>query len=211
MKTWAALAFAAGLYGLGGPVQAAVVLDFNEFASDGPDVRYFEGASFEYKGFRFVSTYGGLPAFGSFARSDPRNADPGGAAVYQRWSDFPLVVSRVDGGAFDLISLDIADLLNTGAAATNSIQFIYADGRPSDGEAFSTDATAGLQTIAFNRSGLTSFRISSPVSQWIQFDNLTIADPVSAVPEPGVWAMLIVGFGLVGSVLRGRRRNALTA
>lgn len=33
-----------------------------------------------------------------------------------------------------------------------------------------------------------------------------------AVPEPGIWAMMLVGFGLVGASLRGsRRRQALTA
>lgn len=30
---------------------------------------------------------------------------------------------------------------------------------------------------------------------------------VSAVPEPGVWLTLIVGFGLVGAILRWRRRR----
>ena len=31
--------------------------------------------------------------------------------------------------------------------------------------------------------------------------------PTSAVPEPGIWAMMIVGFGLVGVALRGRKRS----
>lgn len=30
--------------------------------------------------------------------------------------------------------------------------------------------------------------------------------PASAVPEPGTWAMLLAGFGVIGSVIRGRRR-----
>jgi hypothetical protein len=33
---------------------------------------------------------------------------------------------------------------------------------------------------------------------------------VSLVPEPGVWAMLIVGFGLVGGTIRSRRRRELS-
>ena len=33
----------------------------------------------------------------------------------------------------------------------------------------------------------------------------------SAVPEPSTWAMMIVGFGAVGTMVRSRRRNALAA
>lgn len=34
---------------------------------------------------------------------------------------------------------------------------------------------------------------------------------VSAVPEPGVWALMIVGFGLAGGALRAGRRSAAAA
>ena len=33
----------------------------------------------------------------------------------------------------------------------------------------------------------------------------------SAVPEPSTWAMMIVGFGAVGAMVRNRRRIALAA
>ena len=36
-----------------------------------------------------------------------------------------------------------------------------------------------------------------------------LVTPAAAVPEPGTWAMLIAGFGLVGATIR--RRRALTA
>jgi hypothetical protein len=39
---------------------------------------------------------------------------------------------------------------------------------------------------------------------------MTIADP-RAVPEPASWAMMITGFGLVGGVLRRRRRGVAIA
>lgn len=35
------------------------------------------------------------------------------------------------------------------------------------------------------------------------------ATPVSGVPEPGTWALMIAGFGLAGGALRARRRAAL--
>ncbi len=31
----------------------------------------------------------------------------------------------------------------------------------------------------------------------------------AAVPEPGTWALMILGFGAIGSALRGRRKTAL--
>ena len=37
-------------------------------------------------------------------------------------------------------------------------------------------------------------------------DNLTIASPAAAVPEPASWALLIAGFGLIGTVQRRTRR-----
>jgi hypothetical protein len=40
-----------------------------------------------------------------------------------------------------------------------------------------------------------------------EFDNLTIG-PVSAAPEPGTWAMLLIGFGAVGAAMRSGRRRA---
>ncbi len=33
----------------------------------------------------------------------------------------------------------------------------------------------------------------------------------SAVPEPATWAMMIIGFGLIGSTIRRRNRVALAA
>jgi hypothetical protein len=35
--------------------------------------------------------------------------------------------------------------------------------------------------------------------------------PVPAVPEPSTWAMLIIGFGAIGSALRRRRRDQILA
>ena len=66
-------------------------------------------------------------------------------------------------------------------------------------------------------SGLTSVNLSAvqPVSQplWPTADNLILGGQISsAVPEPATWAMMIIGFGAVGSMVRAsRRRNAVAA
>ena len=66
------------------------------------------------------------------------------------------------------------------------------------------DATGTVGTnYVFNGSGVrpvngTQLRVTStglPIS--------------TAVPEPGTWAMMIVGFGLVGSMVRSVRRGGL--
>lgn len=43
------------------------------------------------------------------------------------------------------------------------------------------------------------------------YGNLVTDVSVAAVPEPGVWAMLITGFGMVGAAVRRRRRGVVTA
>ncbi len=45
----------------------------------------------------------------------------------------------------------------------------------------------------------------------VLFDNITVATPTSAVPEPTTWAMMIMGFGLVGGAMRARRRSVTFA
>ena len=41
-------------------------------------------------------------------------------------------------------------------------------------------------------------------------DNVSISN-VAGVPEPSTWAMMILGFGLIGSVLRSSRRRGMAA
>lgn len=40
--------------------------------------------------------------------------------------------------------------------------------------------------------------------------DLTFSATVSAVPEPGTWAMMLTGFGLVGAAMRRRNRKSAT-
>jgi hypothetical protein len=38
-----------------------------------------------------------------------------------------------------------------------------------------------------------------------------VGAPVGGVPEPASWALMILGFGSAGAMLRGRRRPAALA
>lgn len=43
----------------------------------------------------------------------------------------------------------------------------------------------------------------------LQFDNQTV--PQGGIPEPSAWAMMLLGFGALGTALRSRRRTTATA
>ena len=72
-----------------------------------------------------------------------------------------------------------------------------------------TNASAGSFLGFVSTTGVTSFTVASNIagagsSIWPSMDNLVLA--TSPVPEPSTYAMLMVGLGLAGVVIR-RRRN----
>ena len=207
MKLLSAAAGAAAVLFLSTEAAATTVLDFDDLAEAGSGYREISDnrGAFAYGGFVFQSDYG-AQGFRSFRSEDHRNADPGGAAIFHTWDRTWMHVSKSDGSVFDLISMDVADLLNTGASVDNQFRFTSADGRV-ESVAFTTDNVAGLQTLVLNRGGLKSFSMAATASGWWQLDNITLGTPVSAVPEPNTWAMMILGFGGLGVMLRRTRRT----
>ncbi len=74
-------------------------------------------------------------------------------------------------------------------------------------------AANGNQT-APNTNGRFLFTFSAPVNAVTLSSSgnaFEVADVTSGAPEPAVWAMMLVGFGLAGAGLRSRRRVAHTA
>ncbi len=69
--------------------------------------------------------------------------------------------------------------------------------------------TNPLVTISF--SGLDAANVGalefSSTSNAFEFDNVAVVS--GAVPEPATWAMMLFGFGVVGSALRRRNRAAI--
>lgn len=61
-----------------------------------------------------------------------------------------------------------------------------------------------IKSISFGPGGGTTTNTS------FVFDNLTIGEAGNGVPEPATWAMMIIGFGLVGASARRRRQNVRT-
>lgn len=65
-----------------------------------------------------------------------------------------------------------------------------------------TFASNAKEYFGFTGTGITSATFSHVGGDWVFIDNLTYG--AGAVPEPASWAMMIIGFGLVGAASRRR-------
>lgn len=92
----------------------------------------------------------------------------------------------------------------------NSLTINFADG---GSVTYSGDAitegqgSSGFLTLDYSALGrqVTSATFSSTQNSF-EFDNLAFA---GAVPEPSTWAMLILGFGVVGGAMRRRQKATI--
>jgi hypothetical protein len=97
----------------------------------------------------------------------------------------------------------------------NTLTIYYKDGSTSTitgsdilGTKYATGQTSGSFIINGDGQLISSLKLTSP-SPAFEVDNLAISAnlaPVPGVPEPATWAMMLLGFGLIGFVAR-RRMN----
>ena len=141
------------------------------------------------------------------------------------------VASQALGGVATASSVYGAGYLATNANDGNTASGMFHSGSP-DGSQFlqiilghtSTLTRLNLwgSTEGFNHRDLYTVTIYNGANEVLYSGNLdsraerlsfvTFDDPISAgggVPEPATWAMMILGFGAVGSMVRTRRRTAL--
>lgn len=64
-------------------------------------------------------------------------------------------------------------------------------------------ATGGLTTLSFVVKSSTNFGNNDPIIDRVIFERT--GSGVAAIPEPGTWALMLGGFGLLGGALRRRR------
>jgi hypothetical protein len=96
-------------------------------------------------------------------------------------------------------------LVNNGGGARNGIVFGPNLINPPFGQEFGPDPYPDgrlIFTAGFNPCG------GAQVPQCDLNFRVVTADVITAIPEPATWAMLILGFGLVGSALRSRTAAA---
>lgn len=120
-----------------------------------------------------------------------------------------MTLSRNDGGAFDLLSLDVFSADSNGLGVPVSYVARYADGSTSRHTVELPKFASGTP-ILNTRVALTmpdAFRNVVGVSWsngavWHQTDNIVVEAATAAVPEPTSWTLMIGGFGLAGAALR---------
>ena len=132
--------------------------------------------------------------FASFGTQEARY--PGSTALFNNTVNGIMTFERIDGGAFDMLSIDIASLNNNGPVTVN-----FVGNLPDGSQVFDSFMTTGsdnvLQTHAFDSSFVNLLSLV-----WVQegpfhqFDNITI------IPAPAGLALL--GLGALGA--RRRRR-----
>jgi hypothetical protein len=128
-----------------------------------------------------------------------------------------ITMSQTGGGAFSLNSffagtrnqpqwyalatgIEVVGNLAAGGTVSQTITF---DGT-AWGEHFLNSSFTGLSSVRLSA-------ISSGNNSEFLIDDIRVNEAFqSAVPEPATWAMLILGFGVVGSALRTAKRKQLT-
>lgn len=207
MKSLLAALTAIAVLGAGSTAGAAAVLDFDDLGQAGTGKNYIRQNNFKYEGFNFYSTYSLDPNFFTLGEDDPANADPDGATFSHNWDRYEVNITKADNSLFDLFSIDLADKFNVGAGHAGRFRFVYADNHQEE-LSFTTDSNVGLETFVVNKTGLKAFLYYADAG--VQIDNMALEGSVTAVPEPATWAMMILGFAGVGSVVRTRRRTLTT-
>lgn len=110
----------------------------------------------------------------------------------------PVTITKTGGGLFDLSSLDLAISWYSGASNAN----VLINGNP-------LAITNSLATYTLGLTNVSSVTITGldTADGYLSADNLVYSN--SAVPEPSTWAMMLVGFGMVGYGLRSRRKPSV--
>jgi hypothetical protein len=135
----------------------------------------------------------------------------------------PVTFTRTDASLFTLNSVDVAELWLPGEPLNDFMDVVFS-GLQSGGGMLSLTFTldgirdgaggvADFQTVMFagwtNLQSVTvTGRNANGAFGDYAIDNVVFNDD-GAVPEPTTWALLILGFGMVGHRIRQRRRPSL--
>lgn len=187
------------------PASAAVVFTFTDGPAHSPTAGFtvvdtfdttagLVGSNFQTK-VPPADSSGAPPANSSPAGTSYLSVLGGGSATYA-------FAGPVTGFQFDWGSLDSYNTLTfVSTAGLTTVIPGTTFTNPANGDQHAA-GTNGLFTVAGN-AGETFSSVTFASSQnSFEVDNLAVS-----VPEPASWALMIVGFGLAGGMVRAKRRN----
>lgn len=212
-----AAAATAAAFALAGPVQAAIVTI--DFAEDAPGAKAEGFSAIDYAGLQFFTDLGAGLEVGDFGvQSDGQGLlarnDTNGNFIVGVFSDGPHAFLSMEFGNDDPFFT---------IAGQRAVLTVYL-GAALVGQTFVVMNRNDImdQTIGFNFGPFDNFTLAYTDAAGNPFtggpgtnvglieviDNITFDVADTVVPEPATWAMMILGFGGVGTILRGRRRLA---
>ncbi|MEM7593271.1 MAG: PEP-CTERM sorting domain-containing protein [Cyanobacteria bacterium P01_A01_bin.83] len=175
------------------------VIDFESLAQPGGGLTRH---GFVYGEDGYTLTNNGRPFdFGTFNTGERRYQ--GSTALFNLTIGGEIVLTKDDGGLFDLLSIDLGEL---NVPVSTSVSFV---GTKSDSttveKTFNLDGIFGLETFAFEGfSQLTSVSWTQD-SPFHQFDNIVVADSKST-PEPA--SMLgLLGIAALGTASKLKNKK----
>ncbi len=222
----AALTMSLCLAGAAGAASAPVV-DFNDVVFTPDPIGGLIGAiptadGFDHQGLHFFTGEGYFVPTGLPVDKDHPPAFP---TAYSStfWETFgeDVVITKTGGGLFDLTSLKLGLGVDGGdgsepATDTIDVSWVKGGGCVTDcADGTTIDLGLGFATYNFpDLTGLTSITFGpTTVVRYLAFDDINVPEVSTRapVPEPSAWALMLVGLGGIGALMRRGRRTAISA
>ena len=168
------------------------------------DARGYETGRISTTGFDFTSPVCCAYSYGIAGVSGDNGTQ---RIIYQ---NAPITMTVFDGSAFDVTSLD-AGFINQ-YFESNLVMTLTGLRRDGSTVLANLDILPSFQPymlVGFNDLISLTFGHPTGTATFLTFDNIAVSLSPAAVPEPTMWAMMIMGLGAVGSAMRSRRARRL--